>query len=451
MRIHLICDQKWRDLPSNVALKLYLERDGFRVSIASLKDSFSLLPVLRPDAVVFNHMFGTSHPELARKIRAAGAKVIVLPTEGAARPELEPVVLGDFSDFSVIDLYLSWSDYVAEQLRQRNTVPADGIKTTGFYRFDFHVPPLNETTESRAAFCSKYRLDPKRSTVTWTTQYNYAHVTRDGPHWEKFQREFIDFGGKDCFAKIDVDFREIPEILRKSRDAAVRAFCEVTPLFPDVQFILKPHPAEDKEFYTSRFSSSNVTVVPNELIWNVLNATDLLLHRQCTTAVEAWTRGLPTIEMAMYRDKAFTWPAIEEGSFAAESASDLAKFIAQGLRDRDVPESMKAIRSAYIAKHYHAADGRRTKAAAEAISEFMRTKHEKSPSFLPLAKSLGGVSRAVKNGIRYWIDVPSGVPLREDLSLRLKGRRSSSPSSKNITRRDVAICEADVRPFLVEG
>ena len=66
--------------------------------------------------------------------------------------------------------------------------------------------------------------------------------------------------------------------------------------FPEAAIVIRPHPSEEHQIYHELAARCSRVVVNNEgnvLPW--LQACDLLVHNGCTTAVEAYAMGVPTI------------------------------------------------------------------------------------------------------------------------------------------------------------
>jgi hypothetical protein len=278
-----------------------------------------------------------------------------------------------------------------------------------------------------------------------------------GAQRDNFLKECTEIGIRDCYSRIGVDVEQIPEILSNGRQAAFGAFLEVARALPKVQFLIKPHPAEDQSYYASRIKEvgiRNIRLIPAEMIWDVLNSTDVLLHRQCTTAVEAWIRDLPTIEMTMTRDRALVWPEIEAGSDIAGSSGELLMLIEKHLALRDISASRHVIRQDFIAQHFMAADGRRTAETASAIDQYLRENVSRRASFFRLAKSMNGVRNAAKAGLRYWLDVPPGQSLKKHMRGKALLKRPIEPSqvnSKQITRLEVEQAVRKLAPHVGPG
>ena len=418
MRVLLMCDQKWRDLPNLVVTKAQLNWLGHQTFIVSTKEAIPLLSLLRPNCIVFNHLNGKRYRRYARAFRDAGIATVLMPTEGLPHPIAMPLVCGEFTDFSLVDLYLSWNDEVTRGIQARGDAAPKDVVTVGCGRTDFYREPLCRTISSREEQCRNLRLDPARPIVTWATQYNFAdYHDVEGPSWDKFINEATDLGGKPCLDRIGLPFRDIPAEQHAARAAAACAFQELVRALPQVQFLIKPHPAEQPQFYRSLVDrlvemGASVRLCKSTYIWEVLNATDVLLHRQCTTAVKSWILNRPTVEMAMRREPGYEWPEREAGSEVAESAEALVTTVARLLNERGITRERAAIRAAYLEKWFHRIDGRRCNAIAATIDTFLMKCRRVPRKPVKLPELPPPSSRAVA-ALRYALSVPPSSRVRD--------------------------------------
>jgi surface carbohydrate biosynthesis protein len=441
VRIHLFCDHKWRDLPPLSAVKLYLEAMGHRVTMASVKDSLGLLPLLRPDCVVLNHFWGSFYNDLGRRLKAAGVAIVVLPTEGAGRPVFHEMDRGDVTDFSLVDRLLSWSERNTQAMLQRGAVGPDQIVSTGCPRLDFYRRPLNAAVMSRKAFCALYEFDPARPIITWATQFPHAHVERANTRvWTQYEREMTDFGVSICLQAIGVDFAELPQYHRELRNVSADAFFAMVAEHPEWQFLLKPHPVEQVSFYEERIAraaATNVRFCKEEYIWDVLNATDVLLHRHCTTGVEAWLLDKPTIEMAMIPDGFMAWPEREAGSITVTSFAELDAAVGACLVSRVIEPERRAKREAYVREWFGEPDGRRCLDIAGEIHRLVMERGPRHGDFGPVAKIAGGWRNILATAFRYLLAIPATQSVRAHLSGVMSGAVQDAPTGKLITQADV--------------
>lgn len=443
MRIHLLCDQKWRDLPSLVAIKIALEAHGHRVLLSTIKDALPMMKAFRPDCVVFHHLFSRLNQRIAAALRAEGAIVVKLPTEGAMRPELRPISHGSYSEAWPMDLCLAWSEPSAIAIRERWGLDSAAVPALGCTRFDFYTERFRDAVTPREQFCRQYDIDPCRPIVTWATAYQHAEVDGAGERAEKFQRETEETGFADCYRKIGLDPSAIPHHHARSRAAATSAFLTLIAAMPEVQFIIRPHPAENREYYRAMFSGRNLPNVrfcPRDYIWNIISASDVHLHRHCTTAVEAWMWDKPTVEMEFDPLPQLAWQDREEGSDIASSGDALISIVGRYLSGERISPSRAAHRHDYIRTWFGPADGTRCRAAADAIDQLGSSRRPRRRSFLSLAEVPVPFRQVAAATVRYGLARPPNASL-----FSRRSAAESDPQDKQITRRDVVRYAARVR------
>jgi hypothetical protein len=435
VRVQLLCDHKWRDLPNLTAIKIHLEHLGHRVLLSTTKDALSLMQWFRPDCVVFNHLFGVTYRNLARNLQEAGIAVVLLPTEGAMRPEFATIAAGEFTDFSACDLFLNWSENAARLLRERWRAGETAAPVIGCTRLDFYSLQFGPAIKSRDLFCRQYGLDLKRPIVTWATQYGYAHLTAPSAERERFLRESVEFGVAACCARIGQDLAEIPRLHAEGREVASEAFFAAASEMPLVQFVIRPHPMDARDYYRRKMREcglDNVVFCANDYIWNVLNASDIHLHRHCTTAVEAWMWGKPTIEMGMDDVPQWRWPEREAGSDMVSDARALTSTIRDYLNGRKVDAATDRYRRDYIRTWFGTGDGRRCADAAAAISGLLARRGRRRRYLTSLGAVCAKPRQTVGAALRY--------VLGKKPNERLFGKTATlaaGPEDKLITRRDV--------------
>jgi surface carbohydrate biosynthesis protein len=442
MRTHFICDQKWRDLPTIAALKTLLEARGVRVTAASSKETFALLPAIRPDAVVFNHMFGGRHQRMAARLRKAGAGVIVLPTEGKGEPAVDRLIWGDFNDFSNIDLFLSWNERAARNLVSLGRLPPEAVKVVGCTRYDYYRNPWFGVAAGRADFCRRHDLDARRPIVTWTTKFGYARIHGNAAAERAFAAQLAELNVVHCYDEIGFDWRRLPQVHHDNRIEQAKGFFELARRRPEIQFVVKPHPTEERAFYESRIAQiglKNVRLVYGEYIWDVLDATDVLLQQRCSTALEAWLLGKPTIEMKLHDERELAWPEYEAGSHKAESVDQMVDLVDRFLAAPEtVDPAMLAAREEAAREFAWQVDGRRSHAAADAIVEFLGARAPRTPK-IRLSDVEVSLLTAGTVLFRHVLGVKASLTLKEHFFGLSPVRAASVPAQldKEVTHHDI--------------
>lgn len=370
-RLLLLADHKWRDLPGVTWLKLILECTfGHRVRVVPFQGAEGEALAFRPDLVVFNNLYGTTSAALARRLRASGMTIAVLPNEGWAPYDgLIDYFAGAFTDLSAASLHFVWSERIAQRMRARGVLPASAVQVIGLPRFDFYREPLRTLFETREQLCGRFDLDVRRPIITVATNFATAKFARSNADflvedWNKLGLSRLShFSDPAAWALMEV----------RARAALLTALREVVSHRRDLSFVIKPHPAEDLELYRQfvREAGQNVRVMFGDYIWNLLSGSDVHLSRGCTTGVEAWLFGTPTVETHLTSDDVWFFEDLAAGGDTATDATSLERAIERGLRDGVTP-SQQAARDAYIERHFHAVDGKRTLECARALDACAR-------------------------------------------------------------------------------
>jgi surface carbohydrate biosynthesis protein len=189
----------------------------------------------------------------------------------------------------------AWGEDNAELWRQYPKLPAGmPIHVTGNPRGDLLRP---ETRAFYAEDSVKIR-NTYGSFILINTNFN--HVNAFYPEQNLFQpvkeqEEEPRFGQAARGMT-----REYAEGLRNHKQAIFEHFQKMIPAlekaFPDYNIVVRPHPTENQEVYhqiAARCERVRVTNEGNVVPW--LMATRALLHNGCTTGVEAYAMGVPSI------------------------------------------------------------------------------------------------------------------------------------------------------------
>ena len=384
-RIAILIDQKWRDLPGLIWLQLLLERrSDFDVRVFPVGSEQAYIPSYRPHVVLFNNLYEKHRLAFAHRLKRQGTRIVFFPTEGI--PTLKPQLdqwAGRTSDWTDIDLYLTWNDVVRDRVLQLGRLPADRVKTLGVGRFDFYREPLRRASMERAAFHARFGLDPACRTILWATNFTLAGFhERNRELWKVIHRSnqwnltFPDHGVED-----------LPRIDAETRGRTRQALLALRRAFPDANLAIKPHPNEDVPYWRGALAEfaalpgrGRVALLGGVYIWDALSSADVVVQRSCTTAVEGWFRGIPSIDVRLNPEDFYY---SEEHASGSEQVQDIEGVVAMVraylYEGRTTPAALKEAQARFERKWCHAVDGRRTEAAAaevgavaEAAPDFVR-------------------------------------------------------------------------------
>jgi len=380
-KVLIITDHKWRDLAGYVYLKSLLEKNrNIKVRLCRLgEDRFWVLHE-KPDMVIYNHLYEDRKVRFAYWLKKHDVGVVILPTENIPlKHGIEDLFAHRFSDLSPADLYLSWNETVANRIIELGKLPPEKVKVVGIPRFDFYSAPLTGMLPDKTEIQKKYGLEINKDAriILYATNFtvagfdnNRSFIYKD---WNRLKLDRLE-GYKQ---------NQIDNLIRwdaLSRDLTVDSVGRLLADIPDLQIIYKPHPAENHAFYKDRMAGlqlrfpKRIAFVVQEYIWNLLNVSDVILQRTCTTAIEAWVFGKPTIELHLHPDESYFLEEHTKGSNIAYNYDDIKKHVNYYCTGGDIPDSMKSHRDILLKNWCYKIDGMRTIEAADIIARFLESR-----------------------------------------------------------------------------
>ena len=392
--ILVVADHKWRDLPGMALLKTILEeRHDLPVLIVGYESIGAGLQYFRPRALVMTTLIGPRERKLAKAAHAIGSPVIIIPTDPGSRESM-PALLGKPSDWEACDLYLAWGAFMENLVVVGGHVPKEKVHVTGSGRFDFYRPPLRQHLLPPGELAGRYGLRADCPVVTWATTFVMASYLDDEKTLQYNEKDFESRGLAHLpgFANL----RVLAEREKRARDSVLKWMRQACEEFPQVEFMLKPHPYEPTAPYEQlweecrRDGIENVRLCTSDYIWNLLSGSALLIHTGSTTGSEAWLMNVPTVFLQPDGYARFK-TARGGASLAIDALEDVQENMA-GLRERlayylgggKVSDLLLQKRNAYLEEWFYALDGRASERQAAAIADLVkRARHQHNPSLSP--------------------------------------------------------------------
>lgn len=279
----LIVDNPLRDIDGLSMLAWEMARCGWEACLVPMYDQAFAVERLKADLVVANYV-RPNNASLLRDYRRGGAAVLIVDTEGAAGQNAD-----DFVELLMrngltadVDGYCVWGERQLAGFLRSGLLPADKVRATGCPRYDIAAPPW------RAALAVP---DIQPGFVLINT--NLAGIS------PRFSRGMQD--ERAGLISVGMDPEHVDRRLRDelvARDGLIALVRELTKAFPDVHFVLRPHPFESDAAYRvlEEFPNFSIRQEGTSLEW--LNAAAVLIHLNCSTAVEAVMLGKEALSPA---------------------------------------------------------------------------------------------------------------------------------------------------------
>jgi surface carbohydrate biosynthesis protein len=382
-RVLIITDHKWRDLAGYVYLKALLEKNhGVSVRLCRLGEERFWVLHERPDLVIYNHLYEDKKVQFAYWLKKQNVGVMILPTEGIPFEKMQDLAAGKFTDLKPVDLYLSWNEPMAKKIVELKKLPPEKLRVVGVPRFDFYFPPLSKLLPGKEEVQRRYGLgvDQDAPIILYATNFTIASFNGNKSFlykdWETLKLNRVE----------DYKPDRTENLIKKdilSRSLTIESVKRLLKDIPHIQIIYKPHPSENHLFYKDIIEQlkaefpGRFAFVAQEYIWNLLNASDILLQRTCTTAIEAWIFGKPTLELQLHPEEFYFSKEHASGSDVVHSYEDIKERVSYYSNGGKIADSIKTYRTNFLKKWCHTLDGNRTVEVSRIIAQFLQ-EHEKT-------------------------------------------------------------------------
>jgi surface carbohydrate biosynthesis protein len=286
MKIQILVDHRNRDLKANTLVGAILAKKGAQVILTPTaimeKDIFEL----NADHIVFNYL-RSNNEHLISKVLKCNKCASVLDTEGGFFVKLvnENNIPNFMKTFPLtnktstrVSNYFVWGKDVYDFLKTTDYFSRTGLKLTGTPRTDIiYRSSLSET---------------QRDVILINTSFTLANPKYKTP--EEEANYLINAYKYDANLTLGV-LNSQKKIMEEYVELAIK----VSKGFPEKKIILRPHPFESCTFYQKHLSHCpNITITNKETIDEALSKAKLLIHYQCSTAMEAMLLKIPALSLS---------------------------------------------------------------------------------------------------------------------------------------------------------
>lgn len=289
-KLCLVLDNPGRDLLGMGLLAYHLASRGVQVAVVPMYDQLVHVMREQPDLVVVNYA-RKANRRLLERYKKLGIRVVVLDTEGgilrSEYRELLNIVL-ESGAIHAVDDYFLWGNRQYQAFRQQFLESRPHLHLTGCPRFDLYSVEWNGLIPDPPSGESDY--------VLLATSFPL-----NNPRFTTSEREL-----RNVQETMGLD----EKTMRKAGQAADRALEGFLSLvrtscrrYPDVQFVLRPHPFEAEAVYISRLSDlPNLRIIREGSLSTWLKRAKCVVQLNSSVAFEAGLLGKPVISLEMFQD-----------------------------------------------------------------------------------------------------------------------------------------------------
>jgi surface carbohydrate biosynthesis protein len=364
MRIALIVDNPYRDLPGMVLLARALCLRGATCFLVPFNQRELEVWPLAPDYLLMNHLRLVTE-DLARRAIDADIKVGVLDTEAGVLTSADAFSTTMAPDASVrhgISDFLSWGSKLAEHAVQKDWYLRGQVAVTGHPRFDYYADPWRQAA---------LRMSSEAEDVPRPMVLVNGNFTLVNPEFRTPESEIgmlVERFGYD-----EAQVREWHDIQRQGLEQVTALANRLAALFPEATFVVRPHPFEKLETYHGLLDRrANLCAIKKGTVDGWILRSAAVVQRSCSTAVEAGLAGVPTFS-PVWIPVAVCQPTAEAVSVPCEGEELLVERLGAVLGGRyAIPAEVRANLDAVIRDWFYRVDGGSHKRVAERIVASVR-------------------------------------------------------------------------------
>lgn len=362
MRVGYIVDHPKRDMPGGVMFARALVERGAEAVLVPLYEQAVDIPLLALDALVVNFARPVNL-ELVRAYADTGVPVWVIDTEGGVLTKHggnSPQALASYVKQSgyadVLAGYFFWGSELHDAFVQHSGMPAERLHLSGCPRFDYAAARWRDLLvfERSGYVLVNANFSLVNPMFSRSPEAEVGSLVAAG-----WQEQYV----HQLLADQRQIFREFVETIEQLFSAQ-----------PQRQFLLRPHPFENADFYRERFARfPNVVVDGAGSVLNVIHHAEAILHLNCGTSVEAVLLDKLPLSMEFLNTEFMR----HHGPLPSQVSAPVASFPELLQAISDIPAATRAFpfeqrHQQHIAPWFHLNDGAAADRMAEVILEHLR-------------------------------------------------------------------------------
>jgi surface carbohydrate biosynthesis protein len=365
----LLVDNRIRDLDAAALIASHLERLGVQCFLEPLEAYRGAVAAYRPGMIVFNHLTASHLAAWSRQLADMGVLTAVLPNEGIAYDEEDLHFLaGRHHSDAHVDFMFSWNEPFRHAVLAEQGNPSTKVEVVGIPRFDFYFDPWS------SLFNQARPKDSKRPVVLVCTNFVTAH-------YHELPRSAADKFFAPWVGRIAIyqDYMAAVEAHWKGRNR-VGDYLNALVAADKYKIVLRPHPSENVAFYSRWYDGltdaqrRHVRLDTQSNITSLILGCDLELSCEtCTTAMESWIAGKPTIELNFERHPLWYREVHARCNVECDDPAKLVDLVDAALREPEQRDKHE-LRRRHLEKWCATPRGNTSLRIAETIAAALRAK-----------------------------------------------------------------------------
>ncbi len=347
MKIVILVPNVLRDLHGLTLVAAALVQRGFTCYLVPIQRWVEVF-ALAPDAILL-HQLRTTQDEFVRRFLACRIDVFVLDVEGMERLAKYRKMNTEQADIKQqVRRFMAWGAVIGDYLRSDGGYAADQVVLTGSPRHDFYAPHWRAA--SLAVNQEAAAITTTTPMILINTNTPYANHPNARLGIDAAAQEGAELGMTD-------DLHIEKERQTSAMHGMIEATNALTAHFPNVTFVLRPHPFEDLDTYRRvLIERDNLRIIRQGSVDGWILRAAAVVQRSCSTAVESALSGVPSLSPHWFSAMDYALP--DSLSIQTHSVDELFDRVEQALAgDQSLLEPVKPTLDAAIHDWLYKLDG----------------------------------------------------------------------------------------------
>lgn len=362
-----------RELHAKLLLAAVAAETGY-ASIVGPKDEIYRLACNGPPGIAISFCMAKSFEPVFRSMKAQKQFIVAMDEEGLVtlREDLYQRYRMSTDTLRHADVCLCWGDRQKTAVCRNSGHLACRIHATGNPRLDLLRPELRGVY-SKDVETLKRRIGPY---LLINTNFGCSnHVAGQ----EYSMAALRDKGWMET--PLDESYHRG----RVAHQAAILAhFADAIPIlsvaFPDTHIVIRPHPSESHQLWQNVAAhNANVSVIQEGNVVPWIMASEAVVHNGCTTAVEAYLLGIPSVAYMPIVDEQYEASLPNDLSIKVSSVAELIEAIKELRSHGQDNMSVQCEQKDSLLSEYLSDNSRLW--ASEKIVDYLGASYPKAPTY----------------------------------------------------------------------
>jgi surface carbohydrate biosynthesis protein len=292
-------ETKVRDLDARLYLGLQLVEAGFEVILGHKSGVHRAMFTQKKSFIYFDKGLDPKGDKFYQKIKENSSLIVVLDEEGGVYTKDYTVLEHRVQENALkyVDIFFTWGDKQKKLIEEKRILEPEHIITTGHPRFDMRKKPFEEY----------YRQLGQRDVLIKDRKLILVNSSFALGNNQLMLNDLIDFErGQTTFHISRNALENRAAYHSQVMEYFINATIKISENNPTIIIVYRPHPAENVNKLRTIFKNySNVLVTNDGSVQEWIVHAEVVLHHDCSTGIEAFLYGTPTISYCPIFDERY--------------------------------------------------------------------------------------------------------------------------------------------------